>query len=80
MSVLVAVALSALSLHVASVAAPRALGVRMEAAPVRFEVCQSRHCKRKGSAATLALMQEAAAGRADVLVEAADMSHTEHGW
>ena len=48
-------------------------------APLRFEVCQNKYCKKKGSAATLQLMQEMAEGREDIIVEAADMSHTEHG-
>ena len=51
--------------------------LRMDA--LRFEVCQNKYCKKKGSAETLKLMQEAAEGRTDILVEAADMAHTEHG-
>ena len=49
------------------------------AKPLRFEVCQNKYCRKKGSAKTLDLFHELAAGRDDVLVEAADMSHTEHG-
>ena len=49
------------------------------AEPVRVEVCQNKYCRKKGSAKTLALMEEAAAGRDDVIVCKADMSHTEHG-
>ena len=44
-----------------------------------FEVCQNKYCKKKGAAKTLALFEELAEGRDDVLVEKADMSHTEHG-
>ena len=51
----------------------------MSASPLRFEVCQNKYCKKKGSAETLKIMQEMAEGRTDVMVEAADMSHTEHG-
>lgn len=47
--------------------------------PLRFEVCQNKYCRKRGSAKTLAMMKEMAAGRTDVLVEAADMGHTEHG-
>ena len=47
--------------------------------PTRFEVCQNKYCRKKGSKATLALFEELAEGREDVLVSAADMSHTEHG-
>ena len=49
------------------------------AAPVRVEVCMNKYCKKRGSAATLELLQQLADGRDDVLVEVADMSHTEHG-
>ena len=49
------------------------------AAPVRVEVCMNKYCKKHGSAATLELLQQLADGRDDVLVEVADMSHTEHG-
>ena len=56
---------------------PARVTARMDV--VRFEVCQNKYCKKKGSAQTLKLMQEAAEGRTDILVEAADMSHTEHG-
>merc|ERR1719198_2306963 len=44
-----------------------------------FEVCQGRYCSKKGSKKTLSLMEELADGLPDVIVEAADMSHTEHG-
>lgn len=54
-------------------------GQIVAAAPLRFEVCQNKFCRKKGSATTLKLLQEAAESRADVLVEAADMSHTDHG-
>ena len=68
---------SALSLH----AQPRVASMlRMMAdEPLRFEVCQNKYCKKKGSAKTLELMLAAAEGRSDIIVEAADMSHTEHG-
>ena len=49
------------------------------AEPLRFEVCQNKYCKKKGAVKTLALFEELAEGRDDVLVEKADMSHTEHG-
>ena len=39
----------------------------------------NKYCKKRGSAATLELLQQLADGRDDVLVEVADMSHTEHG-
>ena len=45
----------------------------------RFEVCQGRYCSKKGAKKTLALFQELSAGLDDVLVEVADMSHTDHG-
>ena len=45
----------------------------------RFEVCLGKHCRKRGSKATLARFEELAAGRDGVIVEAADMSHTEHG-
>ena len=57
-------------------AAPRA-PVVMELK--RFEVCQGRYCSKKGAKKTLALFQELSAGLDDVLVEVADMSHTDHG-
>eukprot|EP00631_Chrysoreinhardia_giraudii_P007701 CAMPEP_0197413728 /NCGR_PEP_ID=MMETSP1170-20131217/563_1 /TAXON_ID=54406 /ORGANISM="Sarcinochrysis sp, Strain CCMP770" /LENGTH=138 /DNA_ID=CAMNT_0042940357 /DNA_START=14 /DNA_END=430 /DNA_ORIENTATION=+ len=43
----------------------------------RVEVCQNKHCRKRGAAKTLKLFQ-ALAGEATV-VQAADMSHTEHG-
>lgn len=51
----------------------------MQEPPLRFEICQNKYCRKKGSKATLALFEEICAGRDDVIVEAADMSHTEHG-
>lgn len=45
----------------------------------RYEVCLGKHCRRKGSKATLAHFEALAEGREDVVVSAADMSHTEHG-
>ena len=45
----------------------------------RFEVCQGRYCTKKGAKRTLALFEELAAGAPGVLVEAADMGHTDHG-
>ena len=49
----------------------------------RFETAGSllrwTDCRKKGSVKTLALLEELAAGRDDVIVEKADMSHTEHG-
>ncbi|KAJ1447659.1 hypothetical protein M885DRAFT_541898 [Pelagophyceae sp. CCMP2097] len=44
-----------------------------------IEVCQKKHCKKRGAAQTLAIFQ-ALAGRVDGLaVQPADMSHTDHG-
>ena len=45
----------------------------------RFEVCQGRYCTKKGAKRTLALFEELAAGAPGVLVETADMGHTDHG-
>lgn len=45
----------------------------------RFEVCQGKYCSKKGAKKTLALLEELATGIDGVLVEKADMSHTEHG-
>ena len=54
--------------------------VRMsEDQPLRFEVCQNKYCQKKGAVKTLELFHTLAEGRTDVLVEKADMSHTEHG-
>lgn len=55
----------------------RASVVLAAEAPVRIEVCQKKHCKKRGSATTLRLF-EALAGDS-TLVETADMSHTDHG-
>ena len=53
--------------------------IRMSDEPVRFEVCLNKYCRKKGSAKTLELLEALAEGRTDVIVEKADMSHTEHG-
>ena len=45
----------------------------------RFEVCQGRYCSKKGSKRTLALFEELGADVPGVLVEVADMGHTDHG-
>ena len=45
----------------------------------RIEVCVKKHCSKRGSKRTLATLEDLAAGRDDVMVSAADMSHTEHG-
>lgn len=45
----------------------------------RVEVCQNKYCRKKGAKKTLEALQELAAGREDVEVVVADMSHTEHG-
>ena len=43
------------------------------------EVCCGKYCSKKGSKKTLALLEELATGVDGVIVEKADMSHTEHG-
>tara|TARA_B100000795_G_C22440129_1_gene301519 strand:- start:149 stop:502 length:354 start_codon:yes stop_codon:yes gene_type:complete len=58
-------------------AAPRAPIAMQEER--RFEVCQGRYCTKKGAKRTLALFEELAAGAPGVLVETADMGHTDHG-
>ena len=45
----------------------------------RFEVCQGRYCSKKGAKRTLALFEELGADVPGVLVEVADMGHTDHG-
>ena len=59
--------------------ATRAAAVRMDGEVRRFEVCRGKYCSKKGSKKTLALLEELATGVDGVLVEKADMSHTEHG-
>ena len=70
------VALPALLLRPPAVA-PRSQAVVM--ADNRLEVCQNKYCRKKGSVKTLELLKALADGRDDVIVSAADMSHTEHG-
>lgn len=45
-------------------------------APRRVEVCQNKHCKKRGAAKTFQLFEELAT---DTEVLKADMSHTDHG-
>ena len=45
----------------------------------RFEVCQGRYCSKKGAKRTLALFEKLGADVPGVLVEVADMGHTDHG-
>lgn len=48
--------------------------------PRRLEVCQNKHCRKRGAATTLRLLTELAQANGDVVeVEVADMGHTEHG-
>ena len=47
--------------------------------PALIEVCCGKYCSKKGSKKTLELLEGLAAGRSDVCVIKADMSHTEHG-
>uniref|UniRef100_A0A6S9TBU6 Uncharacterized protein n=1 Tax=Chrysotila carterae TaxID=13221 RepID=A0A6S9TBU6_CHRCT len=54
-------------------------GVSSMTAQRRFEVCQGKHCRKRGSKNTLALFEELAADSPGIIVQAADMSHTEHG-
>ena len=70
---------SAYSFSASSSMIRRSRPIVLSEAPLRFEVCQNKYCKKKGSAKTLELFQTLAEGRTDVIVEAADMSHTEHG-
>ena len=65
-------------LRLAPAAAPLRCAAPRCAEPLRFEVCQNKYCRKKGSVKTLALFEELAGDREDVLVSAADMSHTEH--
>ncbi|KAJ8607804.1 hypothetical protein CTAYLR_009885 [Chrysophaeum taylorii] len=51
--------------------------VMMSGTVERLEVCQNKHCRKRGGATTLKRLQELAP--ATVSVEIADMSHTEHG-
>ena len=60
-------------------AAPRSRPIAAEEPPLRIEVCMNKYCRKKGSKSTLELLEGLAADRDDVLVSAADMSHTEHG-
>ena len=57
-----------------SVSVQRATRVRHSVATMevqRFEVCQKKHCKKRGSVKTLALFKELAEGLPDVIVEVA---------
>lgn len=56
---------------------PRARVVAAGEAPQRVEVCRGRHCARRGSAKTLALLQELAPD--GVTVSEADTEDEEHG-
>ena len=52
-------------------------GSSLAAEPVLIEACQKRHCKRRGAAGTMKLLQELAPEGVEVVPS--DMSHTEHG-
>jgi len=46
----------------------------------RFEICQGKYCSKKGAKRTLALFEELGEQLGEeVIIEKADMSHTEHG-